>query len=105
MARSRRRPSRSTLVLRWLGVAVIVAIALAYVHPLRSYREARAEVAERRAEIAELERETELLAQQLARAGRDEFVLREARELGLVRPGERLFIVKGVRGRGSAPIR
>jgi cell division protein FtsB len=104
MARSR-RPSRSTLVLRWLGVAVIVAIALAYVHPLRSYREARSEVADRRAEIAEIERETELLRQQLARAGRDEFVLREARELGLVRPGERLFIVKGVRGRGSAPIR
>ncbi len=104
MAR-RRRPSRSTLVLRWLSVAVIVAIALAYVHPLRSYRAARSEAESRRAEIAQLERETELLAQQLARAGRDDFVLREARELGLVRPGERLFIVKGVRGRESAPIR
>ncbi len=104
MAR-RRGPSRSTLVLRWVSVAVIGAIALAYVHPLRSYREARSEVENRRAEIAQLERETELLAQQLARAGRDDFVLREARELGLVRPGERLFIVKGVRGRESAPIR
>lgn len=104
MAR-RRRPSRSTLVLRWLSVAVFLAIAVAYVHPLRAYREARSEVAERRAEIARLERETDVLARRLARAGRDEFVLREARRLGLVRPGERLFIVKGVRAREGTPIR
>jgi cell division protein FtsB len=95
MAR-RRRPSRSTLALRWLGVAALVAIALSYVHPLRSYRAARAGVAERRAELAALERENARLEQRLALSGEDAFVEREARRLGLVRPGERLFIVKGV---------
>jgi cell division protein FtsB len=95
MAR-RRRPSRSTLALRWLGVAALVAIALSYVHPLRSYRAARASVAERRAELAALERENARLEQRLALSGEDAFVEREARRLGLVRPGERLFIVKGV---------
>lgn len=93
---ARRRPARSTLLLRWLGLLVLLAIALAYVHPLRSYREARAEVAERHAEIARLEEERRELRQRLAFAAQDEFVEREARKLGLVRPGERLFIVRGV---------
>jgi cell division protein FtsB len=92
----RRRPSRSTLALRWLGTAVLVAVAVAYVHPLRSYLHARGEVAKRRAEIAALERESRLLELRLARANDAGFVEREARRLGLVRPGERLFIVKGI---------
>ena len=95
---ARRRPrSRSALALRWLGVAVLVAIALAYVHPLRAYLHARDEVERREAEVAELERKKRDLARRLALAGTDRFVEREARKLGLVKPGERLFIVKGIR--------
>ncbi len=92
MAR-RARPSRSTLALRWLAVAVLAAIAIAYVQPLRAWHSARQDVARRQAEVAPLEREAELLATRLAVARTDEFVVREARKLGLVRPGERLFIV------------
>jgi len=80
VARGRRtrsqRPSRSRLALRWLGAAVLVAVAVAYVHPLRSYLAARSTLAERKHEV------TSLAAQN--------------RRLGLVKPGERLFIVKGV---------
>jgi cell division protein FtsB len=96
MARGGRRPSRSALALRWLGAAVLVAIAVAYVQPLRAYQDARADVAERRAEAERLERENALLEHRLARAGTAAFVEREARRLGLVRPGERLFIVTGI---------
>ena len=85
------------LALRWLGVAVLAAIALAYVHPLRAYLHARAEVEQRRAEVAELEGKRRDLSRRLALAGTDGFVEREARKLGLVKPGERLFIVKGIR--------
>jgi hypothetical protein len=92
----RRRPSRSSLALRWLGVLVLLAIGLAYVHPLRSYSEARGRVVERRAELTALEREIASIDQRIALSGEDVFVEREARRLGLVRPGERLFIVKGV---------
>jgi cell division protein FtsB len=92
----RRRPSASTIALRWLGAAVLIAVALAYVHPLRSYLHARGEVAKRRAEIVALERESRALAQRLARVDDAAFVELEARRLGLVRPGERLFIVKGI---------
>jgi cell division protein FtsB len=104
MAR-RRRPSRSSLALRWLGVAAFVVIAVSYVHPLRSYRAAQERVAERKAELAGLDRQSARLEQRLARSNKDAFIEREARRLGLVRPGERLFIVKGVEGWRKASVR
>ena len=95
---ARRKPSRSKLALRWVAAGVLVLIALAYIHPLTTYRHARGDVSERQATIAELQRENDQLARKLTLAGKSEFVVREARRLGLVRPGERLFIVKGVGG-------
>jgi cell division protein FtsB len=77
---------------------VLVAIAIAYVHPLREYRDAHADVSARRAEVDRLERANRELERRLARAGTTEFVEREARKLGLVKPGERLFIVTGIDG-------
>jgi cell division protein FtsB len=104
MAR-RTRPSRSSLVLRWLGVCALALIALSYVHPLRSYSAAQGRVAAREAELASLERENTSLENRLALSGKDVFVEREARRLGLVRPGERLFIVKGVEAFRKASVR
>ena len=109
----RRKPSRSKLALRWLGVAVLLAVAFAYVQPLRAYRDARAEVFERRSELVVLEREAAALGRRVQLVDDDQFVEREARRLGLVRPGEQLFIVKGIerwrapqgQGRSEAPIR
>jgi hypothetical protein len=77
MAR-RRRPSRSSLALRWLGVAAFVVIALSYVHPLRSYRAAQERVAERKAELTRLDRQTARLQQRLALSDKDAFIEREA---------------------------
>ena len=93
---ARRRPSRSKLALRWLGAAILVAIALSYIHPLTSYRHARQEVRDRQASISALERDNAELTTKLLNAGKSEYVVREARRLGLVREGEHLFIVKGV---------
>lgn len=104
MAR-RRRPSRSRLALRWLGVAVVAAIAFGYVQPLRAYFDARAEVSAGRADIAVLERDRQTLERRLEFTGTDAFIERESRRLGLVRPGERLFIVKGIERWKKAQIR
>jgi cell division protein FtsB len=101
----RRRPSRSRLALRWLGLAVVLAIALGYVQPLRAYLDAREQVEERSADIAALEREHQALERRLEFTGTDAFIEREARRLGLVRPGERLFIVKGLERVKKAQIR
>ena len=92
---ARRRPSRSKLALRWVGAAILVAIALSYIHPLTSYRHAQQEVRDRQAAIAALERDNADLTKKLMDAGKSEYVVREARRLGLVREGEHLFIVKG----------
>ena len=94
--RGRRRPSRSALALRWIGAAVLVVIAIGYVHPIRAYRDARAEVVSRQAETTRLARANAELDRRLEQAGTLDFVEREARRLGLVRPGEQLFIVTGI---------
>jgi len=93
---ARRRPSRSQLALRWLGVLVLVAIAAAYVNPLRSYAHAKDGVRVKRAEVARLAHEKKMLTRRLQLAGTDTFIERQARELGLVQPGEHLYIVSGV---------
>jgi cell division protein FtsB len=51
-----------------------------------------------RAAVAKLDRERRSLDARLAVAKSNEFVVREARKLNLVRPGERLFIVTGLPG-------
>ena len=98
-------PSRSSLALRWLGVVAFAVIALSYVHPLTSYRAAQARVSERKAELAKLNQENTQLQRRLALSGDDAFIEREARRLGLVRPGERLFIVKGLEALRKASVR
>ncbi len=100
----RRRPSLSRLALRWLGLAVVLVITLGYVQPLRAYLDARDEVAVRQADIAVLDGERQRLERRLEFTGTDAFIEREARRLGLVRPGERLFIVKGVESAKKAQI-
>jgi cell division protein FtsB len=82
-------------VLRWLGVAVVLAIAIAYVQPIRAYLEAKDDVATRQAERSALLREQAKLRHEAELTDTQAFLEREARRLGLVRPGEQLFIVSG----------
>ncbi len=100
MARTRRtrKLSRSSRALRLLALVALGAIAIAYVSPLRAYLDARRDVETRRAEVAALAAEQAKLERRLAVSGTDEFIEQEARRLGLVRPGEQLFIVKGLEG-------
>jgi cell division protein FtsB len=97
--------SRSSLVLRWFGALVVVAVAVAYVHPVRAYREALEGVSQREARLAALARENARLERRLAQAGTAAFVEREARRLGLVRPGERLYIVRATQPGQGAGVR
>jgi cell division protein FtsB len=102
---SRSRRKRRSPLVRWLAVAVIGVIAFAYVHPVRSYLHARDQVQARRTELGTLERERQELARRLALSETDQFVVEEARRIGLVRPGERLFIVKGLQGHERGRLR
>lgn len=92
MPRSRRRIP----VLRWAAVATLAVVALLYYRPVRSYLETRSSVEQRQAEVRELREKRDRLARRLEEAETPEALARRARKLGLVKPGEQLFIVKGI---------
>jgi len=94
--RKARRIKRPAHALRWIGLIVLLAVAVGYVQPLRAYRDASANVAERKVEVERIAAANTQLEQRIAETETAEFVAREARKLGLVRPGERLFIVTGI---------
>ena len=67
-----------------------------YYRPLQTYADTRADLRERTAEVEGLRAERRALERRLAAEASEQTLERAARRLGLVRPGERLFIVKGV---------
>ena len=91
-SRARRRPP----FVRWLAVATILVVGLLYYRPLKSYVETRSALQERAEEVRLLRAERDELARKVAESDTPEALARRARKLGLVKPGERLFIVKGI---------
>ncbi|HEX2085115.1 MAG TPA: septum formation initiator family protein [Solirubrobacteraceae bacterium] len=101
-ARTPRLPARPRV--RWDRVGrialllVLLGVIALYINPARSWWSTKQESAQRASEVAALERENAKL-----RARRDELkdprkLEEEARRLGMVRPGERAFIVEGLPG-------
>jgi cell division protein FtsB len=93
----RRRPTRPRLRARWLALAAIGLVGLLYVKPLHSYFDTRAQLSRRNAEVRALRAQKAALEVRVANAGSGRVLLRQARLLGMVKPGERLFIVQGIR--------
>ena len=95
--RKRKRPQRTTVLLRWCLVGVAGFVGFLYYQPLASYYETRSALNARSAEVADLRAERARLARRLEASATTAALAREARRAGLVRPGERLFIVKGAK--------
>ena len=93
---ARRRPPRSAVVRRWVAVGVLLLVGLLYYRPLKAYVDAKGEQAQRAAAVPKLQIEPDRLAHQLGQATSLSTLAREARALGYVKPGEHLFIVKGI---------
>jgi len=93
---ARRRPRRSKILLRWLAVGAVILVGLLYARPLRSYLSTKHDLAQRSADVQALKAENKQLQTRLADANTPQALQREARRLGLVHPGEKLFIVKGI---------
>jgi cell division protein FtsB len=85
-------------MLRWLGVGTLALIAFLYWQPMRSYFSTRDAVKQQSAEVRALREQKLRLERRLAESDTAQAVTREARRLGYVEPGERLFIVKGING-------
>jgi cell division protein FtsB len=71
-------------------------MAFLYYRPLASYVETRNELGNRRGQVVVLRAEKVRLERRLARTTSDAALAREARRIGFVKPGEQLFIVKGI---------
>ncbi|HZR94751.1 MAG TPA: septum formation initiator family protein [Gaiellaceae bacterium] len=91
-----RRPARSILLRRWLAVGVLVLVALLYYRPIKAYVDARGQLAQKRAAVEQLRQEKLRLQHRLGSSTSLATLAREARALGYVKPGEHLFIVKGI---------
>ena len=96
MAKRRRRAPRSSIILRRLAAGALVLIAFLYFRPIRTYLHTRDTLAGRRAEVRGLETQKRELERRLQASTSTEALVLEARRLALVKPGERLFIVKGI---------
>ena len=96
----RRRPSRRPRTWapsrRWLAAGVLAVVAFLYVQPLRAYLDTRGTLESRTREVRALEAQRDSLRRLRDAQASDAVLLREARRLGYVKPGEQLFIVKGI---------
>lgn len=92
---ARPRIGRRRLRLLWalgiLGIAVYL-----YYRPIASYVETRNDLAARRAEVENLRLVRAELELRLVNSTTVGSLEREARRINYVRPGERLFVVKGI---------
>ena len=95
--KKKKRPQRTTTLLRWCILGVALFVGFLYYQPLSSYFETRAALNERTAEVTVLRQERARLAKRLEESTTLDALSREARRMNLVRPGEHLFIVKGVK--------
>jgi cell division protein FtsB len=97
MGKRRGKRPRQSRALRWAAVVAFVIVAILYYRPARTYLHTRHTVTARAAEVRQLRQQHQRLERLVAASASDAELAREARRLGLVKPGERLFIVKGIK--------
>ena len=81
---------------RLAALAGLVLVGFLYWKPIHTYLQTKRELERRQAEVAALRVEKRRLERRIRTSTSGEALVREARRLGLVKPGERLFIVKGI---------
>jgi cell division protein FtsB len=94
-----RRPAagiRWDRVGRFCALAVAVGVLLLYVGPAVSYVKTLKESKARSAEVTALEAEKARLLAKRKALKQPATMEREARDLGLVKPGERAYVIKGL---------
>ncbi len=91
MAASRIRWDR---VGRWALICVFAFVLYLYIGPARTWVTTYGEAKRKRAEVAQVRADNERLQARKAELQRPGAVELEARRLGMVRGGEKLFIVK-----------
>jgi len=75
---------------------LLTAVLIGYVGPVRAYVDQRAELAEQQETLAELEAKRDRLKQLTKASERADVLEAQAREQGLIKPGERAYVVRGL---------
>jgi cell division protein FtsB len=81
---------------RYALLIVFAGLLFLYVNPLRSYVHTLQESHSRQAQVGALEAEHRRLEARKRALGAPDVIEAEARRLGMVRPGERAFVVRGL---------
>lgn len=74
---------------------LLTALLVGYVGPVKGYLDQRAELRDEQAKLAVLEQRRDDFRAQLDLLDTEEVLETRARELGLIRPGERALLVRG----------
>jgi cell division protein FtsB len=82
--------------MRWFALGVVVLLGLLYYRPLKSYMHTKHTLQVRTEEVKALAARKAQLEERLAEIQRGATLVRGARRLGLVKPGEHLYIVQGI---------
>jgi cell division protein FtsB len=82
--------------MRLVALGVAVLLALLYYRPVRTYVNTRHTLERRTAEVHALSARKQQLEKRLIEIEQGASLVRGARRLGLVKPGEHLFIVQGI---------
>ena len=81
---------------RLLAIGALVLVAYLYWRPIHTYLRTKQALQTRHAQVHALSIEKTSLEQKIARANTGPDLIRQGRMLGLVRPNEQLFLVRGV---------
>ena len=81
---------------RLAAVGAVVLVGYLYYRPLSAWMHTRGALASKTSQVHALEAQKAALERDVEQATNLAQLARSARRIGLVRPGERLFIVKGI---------
>jgi cell division protein FtsB len=82
--------------MRWAALGVAALLALLYYRPVSTYFHTNNTLESRTAEVQALSERKRQLETRLSEVEQGTSLVRAARRLGLVKPGEHLFIVQGI---------
>ena len=81
---------------RFCLAVVFIGVALLYVRPAISWFQTRSESASRQQDVRDLKAENERLRHEKRVLSSETAVENEARRKGMVKPGERAYVIKGL---------
>jgi cell division protein FtsB len=81
---------------RLLAIGAIALVAFLYWKPLHTYMRTKHNLQASQADVRALRAKNAKLEKKIALANTGPELIKQARLLGLVRPGEKLFLVRGI---------